>query len=172
MSTVEAVPLAGTADHGDHAHHPELGFWRKYVFSVDHKVIGIQYVYQRPAVPLLRLHADDADAVADRVPRQGAGGSWALWLGGQARPGRGQCCPRFYNELGAMHGTIMVFLGCGAPGRRRLRQLRAPPADRRPPTWRSPKLNMFSYWSFFIGGVIMFAELLPPRRRRAVRLDL
>ena len=25
-------------------HHPgELGFWRKYVFSVDHKVIGIQY---------------------------------------------------------------------------------------------------------------------------------
>ena len=27
---------------GEHD-HPELGFWRKYVFSVDHKVIGIQY---------------------------------------------------------------------------------------------------------------------------------
>ena len=26
-----------------HDHHEELGFWRKYVFSVDHKVIGIQY---------------------------------------------------------------------------------------------------------------------------------
>ena len=26
----------------DHEHH-ELGFWRKYVFSTDHKVIGIQY---------------------------------------------------------------------------------------------------------------------------------
>src|SRR5437870_3652227 len=25
------------------AHHEELGFWRKYVFSTDHKVIGIQY---------------------------------------------------------------------------------------------------------------------------------
>ena len=25
----------------DHDH--ELGFWRKYIFSVDHKVIGIQY---------------------------------------------------------------------------------------------------------------------------------
>ena len=24
-------------------HHVELGFWRKYVFSIDHKVIGIQY---------------------------------------------------------------------------------------------------------------------------------
>ncbi len=23
--------------------HPELGFWRKYVFSTDHKMIGIQY---------------------------------------------------------------------------------------------------------------------------------
>jgi len=28
--------------HGDH-HHEELGFWRKYIFSTDHKVIGIQY---------------------------------------------------------------------------------------------------------------------------------
>ena len=27
----------------EHAHH-ELGFWRKYVFSTDHKVIGIQYM--------------------------------------------------------------------------------------------------------------------------------
>src|SRR5947207_8456681 len=26
----------------EHAHH-ELGFWRKYIFSTDHKVIGIQY---------------------------------------------------------------------------------------------------------------------------------
>ena len=40
---------AGTFDavaHGhahEHAHHEELGFLRKYVFSVDHKVIGIQY---------------------------------------------------------------------------------------------------------------------------------
>ena len=37
--------------HGHHHHHDdhhghdvhELGFWRKYVFSIDHKVIGIQY---------------------------------------------------------------------------------------------------------------------------------
>src|SRR6267142_5122681 len=29
--------------HGHDPHHDELGWWRKYVFSVDHKVIGIQY---------------------------------------------------------------------------------------------------------------------------------
>jgi hypothetical protein len=28
------------ADHG--AHHEELSFWRKYVFSTDHKTIGIR----------------------------------------------------------------------------------------------------------------------------------
>ena len=31
----------GDHGHGDHGH--ELPFWRKYIFSVDHKVIGIQY---------------------------------------------------------------------------------------------------------------------------------
>ena len=36
--------VAPPKPHGAHeAHHEELGFWRKYVFSVDHKVIGIQY---------------------------------------------------------------------------------------------------------------------------------
>ena len=27
---------------GEHEHH-ELGWWRRYIFSTDHKVIGIQY---------------------------------------------------------------------------------------------------------------------------------
>ena len=29
--------------HHDHNDHHDEGFWRKYIFSVDHKVIGIQY---------------------------------------------------------------------------------------------------------------------------------
>ena len=36
--------VAAHPPHGAHEpHHEELGFLRKYVFSVDHKVIGIQY---------------------------------------------------------------------------------------------------------------------------------
>ena len=31
------------APHAE-AHHEELGFWRKYIFSTDHKVIGIQFM--------------------------------------------------------------------------------------------------------------------------------
>src|ERR1041384_4203979 len=35
----------GAHGHDDHAHHEhhELGFWRKWVVSTDHKIIGIQY---------------------------------------------------------------------------------------------------------------------------------
>ena len=37
--------MAETAHGAPHAesHHEKLGFWRSYVFSTDHKVIGIQY---------------------------------------------------------------------------------------------------------------------------------
>ena len=31
------------AVHAEHAEHYEPGFWRGYVFSTDHKIIGIQY---------------------------------------------------------------------------------------------------------------------------------
>ena len=41
---MDNVATVGTAAVHGHAHaHAEPGFWRKYVFSVDHKVIGIQY---------------------------------------------------------------------------------------------------------------------------------
>ena len=31
------------ADHSHDSHELDLPFWKKYIFSVDHKVIGIQY---------------------------------------------------------------------------------------------------------------------------------
>ena len=42
MSTPSAA-AAIPHPHVHPAHHEELGFWRTYVFSTDHKVIGIQY---------------------------------------------------------------------------------------------------------------------------------
>ena len=40
-------PIAGIHDHDDaHAHgHVELGFLKKYVFSADHKIIGLQFLF-------------------------------------------------------------------------------------------------------------------------------
>ena len=40
------------------------------------------------------------------------------------------------------------------------------------PDMAFPKLNMMSYWVYFLGGVVMLASFFMPRRRRAVRLDL
>src|SRR5258705_13884705 len=36
----------GHAGEQEHGHgHPEIGFLKKYIFSIDHKVIGIQFLF-------------------------------------------------------------------------------------------------------------------------------
>jgi len=39
MQATHAIPHSGVHEE----HHEDAGFWRTYVFSTDHKVIGIQY---------------------------------------------------------------------------------------------------------------------------------
>src|SRR5688572_15741292 len=81
-------------------------------------------------------------------------------LGDERAPG-GIMLPDFYNQLGAMHGTIMVFLGVvplavGGFGNFVL-PLQIGTVD-----MAFPKLNMLSYWSLFLGGVTMFASFFLP----------
>ena len=80
---------------------------------------------------------------------------------GDSRAPQGIMLPEFYNQLGAMHGTIMVFLGVvplavGGFGNFVL------PLQIGAPDMAFPKLNMLSYWSFFVGGVVMFASFFVP----------
>src|SRR5207248_2565787 len=111
-----SFPLDNVATHGtahghahDHAHeHVELGFWRKYVFSVDHKVIGIQYaitglLFLLFGFTLMMIMRFQLAYPGRPIPVIGN------WLGMANAPG-GIMLPEFYNQLGAMHGTIMVFL--------------------------------------------------------------
>ncbi len=141
------------------AHSHELPFWRKYIFSVDHKVIGIQYA----VTGLLFLLFGFCLMMLIR---------WQLAYPGQPLPWLGQffpesmmvsgiMLPEFYNQLGAMHGTIMVFLGVvplavGGFGNFVL------PLQIGAPDMAFPKLNMMSYWLYFIGGVIMFISFFVP----------
>ena len=38
--------MSAESSHGTATHaHPELGFLRKYIFSEDHKIIGIQFLF-------------------------------------------------------------------------------------------------------------------------------
>mgnify|MGYP005750665485 FL=1 len=69
--------------------------------------------------------------------------------------------PENYNTLGAMHGTIMIFLGVvplavGAFGNYLV------PLQIGAPDMAFPKLNASSYWSYFVGGVIMLASFFTP----------
>ncbi|MFQ5628833.1 MAG: cbb3-type cytochrome c oxidase subunit I, partial [bacterium] len=85
---------------------------------------------------------------------------WFLTSGNEGMPG-GIMLPDFYNSLGAMHGTIMVFLGVvpiavGAFGNFVL------PLQIGAPDMAFPKINMVSYWSLFVGGVIMLYSFFVP----------
>lgn len=151
---------AETLEHAHHeAHHEELGFWRKYVFSTDHKMIGIQYgvsamLFLLFGFGLMTLLRWQLAFPGKPIPLIGK-------LLGQANAPGGIMVPEFYNQLGAMHGTIMVFLGVvplavGAFGNYVL------PLQIGAPDMAFPRLNMASYWSFFLGGVVMLASFFLP----------
>jgi cytochrome c oxidase subunit 1 len=73
----------------------------------------------------------------------------------------GVMLPEFYNQLGVMHGTIMVFMGIvplvvGAFGNY-IVPLQIGAID-----MAFPKLNMASYWAFLTGGIIMLISFIIP----------
>ena len=150
--------MSSVAGH-HHAGHPELGFWTKYIFSTDHKTIGIQYALTAMAFllfgfALMLLMRWQIAYPGQPLPLIGGLLSEALAI-------EGVMTPDFYNQLGAMHGTIMVFLGVvplsvGGFGNYVL-PLQIGAGD-----MAFPKLNMASYWVFFVGGVVMLSSFLMP----------
>ncbi len=160
MDHVSAVGHPAAPHGAAHSHaHAEPGFLWKYVFSVDHKVIGIQYtvtslVFLLFGFLLMTVMRWQLAYPGQPIPVIGA------WLGAANAPG-GIMLPEFYNQLGAMHGTIMVFLGVvplavGGFGNYVM------PLQIGAPDMAFPRLNMASYWLYFAGGVIMLASFLVP----------
>ncbi|MDQ1523203.1 MAG: cytochrome c oxidase subunit, partial [Pyrinomonadaceae bacterium] len=95
------------AAHAPHGHHgPPTGFIRKYIFSIDHKVIGIQYL-------LLAIFAAFTGmfmSVLMRLNLTWPGHKWTILetIFPLGAPG-GVMTPEFYPSLVTMHGTMMVF---------------------------------------------------------------
>ena len=128
--------------HDEH-HHEELGWWRTYVFSTDHKVIGIQYtitglLFLLFGFTLMMIMRWQLAYPGRPIPLIGQ------WLG-QDRAPMGIMLPEFYNQLGAMHGTIMVFMGVvplavGGFGNFVM------PLQIGAPDMAFPRINMASYW--------------------------
>src|SRR6266540_2075718 len=97
---------------GEHEHH-ELGFWRKYIFSTDHKVIGIQYglcglSFLFLGFCLMMLMRWQLAYPGQALP---VIGKFLPHIFGPGSMPDGKMTPDFYNSLGAMHGTIMIFVG-------------------------------------------------------------
>ena len=133
--------------------------FRKYLFSTDHKVVGLQYaltslVFLLLGFSLILLIRWQLAYPGAPVPVIGA------WLGDANAPG-GIILPEFYNQLAAMHGTIMVFLGVvplavGAFGNY------VTPLQLGAPDMAFPRVNMASYWTYLAGGVVMLASFFVP----------
>ncbi|MCB1214443.1 MAG: cbb3-type cytochrome c oxidase subunit I [Deltaproteobacteria bacterium] len=146
----------------DH-HHQELGFIQKYIFSVDHKVIGVQYgvtalIFLFLGFCMMMLMRWQLAYPGEEVPILGGllGSGWLPDF-----MSAGDVDASTYNTLGAMHGTVMIFLGVvplgvGAFGNYLV------PLQVGAPDMAFPKLNAASYWTYFAGGVVMMLGFFMP----------
>jgi cytochrome c oxidase subunit 1 len=149
--------------HG-HAEHHEPGFWSKYIFSTDHKVIGIQYGFTSLCFLLFGFflmllmrwsiaHSDPPQPVPVIGPLL------AKILGQPAA--HGVISAELYNSFGAMHGTIMVFLGV-VPLAFAAFGNYVVPLMIGAPDMCFPRVNMASFHAYFLGGVVMVVSFFIP----------
>jgi len=137
--------------HTTEAHaHPELSFLRKYIFSEDHKIIGIQFLFS--GIIFLFL----GGALALLVRLQVGWPNGAIPLIGRWFPESWgtRMSPEFYTMVFSMHATVMIFfviipLLTGAFGNFTI------PLMIGAPDMAFPKLNMMSYWFMWPGFAIM-----------------
>src|SRR5947209_6385912 len=135
-----------------HVHH-EPGFLGKYVFSTDHKIIGIQFLLSG----LIFFFIGGALAMLVRI-QLGWPGAHVPILGNlYPKAWGGRMDPAFYNMLFSMHASVMIFfviipLLTGAFGNF-LIPLMIGARD-----MAFPKLNMMSYWFMWPAFVIILAS--------------
>src|SRR3990170_5584192 len=159
MSDSAAADVA----HAVPGHHEELGFWRTYVFSTDHKMIGRQFLF----LGLFMLIIGGLLAMMIR---------WQLGWPETAVPGfswvpepymyDGIIPPQTYNALFTMHATLMIFfvvmpimVGCFGNF---LIPLMIGTRDMAFPT-----LNMLSFWVGMLSGTLMLAGFFVPKGHAA-----
>ena len=154
-ATTHAEEVHTHAHDHEHEHH-ELNFWRKYVFSTDHKTIAKQYLISGiiwafiggSLSIIFRLQLGFPEMQLD----------WLRPILGEWIDEGGKLDKEFYLALVTMHGTIMVFfvLTAGLSGTfsNLLIPLQIGARD-----MASPFMNMLSYWFFFVASIIMLSSM-------------
>jgi cytochrome c oxidase subunit 1 len=145
--SVSAATASEVVHHGP-AHHEPTSFWRRYIFSVDHKVIAKQYLFLSLFMALVGGFL-------------AYGLRWQLAFPDTSVPGLGFVGPETYNVLLTMHGTTMVFFVAmpmllGAFGNF-LIPLMIGARD-----MAFPRLNMLSFWTIFLGSLVLLVSFVVP----------
>jgi cytochrome c oxidase subunit 1 len=146
----------GHHHEGEHD-HPQLGFWRKYVFSTDHKVIGIQYLITAMSMAIIGGTLSLMMRLQLGWPHSNF--PFLASLLPSAFDSKGFMDAGFYLSLVTMHGTIMVFflftaVLTGGFGNF-LIPLQIGARD-----MAFPFLNALSYWIFLLSCIVIFSALL------------
>src|SRR3989441_6006011 len=138
----------------EHVHH-ELGFWRKYVFSTDHKIIAIQYLITAMTMAVV-------GGILSMLMRYQL--AWPSMLSptlGKLMPDAfagGVMKPEFYVSLVTMHGTIMVFFLFTAVPTGGFGNFLIPlpicPRAKAVPFFYPP-----SHWGFLLSCIVIFGAL-------------
>src|SRR5438105_12135864 len=134
-----------SAAHASHAHAAPQGFIRKWIFSLDHKGIGLQYYF----LALTSLFVGMFLSLLMRIH--------LIWPTATL-PFFGEIKPETYLSLVTMHGTIMVFFVLttapqGGFGNYFL------PIQIGAEDMAFPFLNMMSFWVTFVGFVVLLLAI-------------
>jgi cytochrome c oxidase subunit I len=129
--------------HTIHAHAAPQGFIRRYVFSLDHKVIGLQYYF-------LALSAVFVGMFLSLLMR-----IHLIWPN-VSLPLIGAIKPETYLSLLTMHGTIMVFFVLTTAPQSGFGNYFLP-IQIGAPDMAFPVLNMLSFWTTLLAYIVMLA---------------
>lgn len=145
--------------HGhEGGHHHTETFISKYIFSLDHKTIGKQFltlgmlwaIVGGGMSVLFRVQLgwpDETFPILERI--------FSSWFTD------GKLNPEAYYSLITMHGTIMVFFVLTASLSGTFANVLIP-LQIGARDMASPLMNALSFWFFLLAGVIMFASLFLP----------
>lgn len=160
MSAITADQSPDTAEsHPNDSHDHKPHWFFHYIWTFDHKMIGLQYLWT--ALFFLLIGGGLALAVRWQLGFPGA----QIPIIGQWLPStlaiEGAIIPGGYNMLVTMHATVMVFLVVmplliGAFGNY-LIPLKIGAGD-----MAFPLLNELSYWMYVLSGVILMAAFFVP----------
>jgi cytochrome c oxidase subunit 1 len=136
-------------------HAAPTGFIRKWVFSLDHKVIGLQYYF----LALIAVFLGMGLSIIFRLRLAWPTEQWPLLA--KIFPAGfegGPMTPEFYLSMVTMHGTIMVFFVLTTAPQSGFGNYFLP-IQIGAHDMAFPVLNMLSFWITFVSMAIMVAAL-------------